>query len=324
MLPTAGPHANLRAPVSGEGPFFSSPFNHNSPHLKMTEKRKWRTLMVEVAPEAGEEAAAALARMTGAGVLVEDGEERCRISAYIEEDGRKTETLGQIRGWARTTGASVAIGEVVVEEDWLSEWKKGFTPLRAGKRLIVSPSWEDVHPGTDEVVVTIDPGTAFGTGHHESTAMALELIEELYDDSRHPARVLDIGCGTGILAIACARLGAGSVLALDCDPEAVRMTEENARINGVAGTIQASATPVDAAGSGFELICANIIHNTLVEMAPAIAQACATGGHLVLAGILGGWQEENIRRIYRKAGFSTVDTRHRNEWAALLMRREER
>ncbi len=305
-------HDNLTVPA----------LNHKSRLLKMTEKRKWRTIVVKVKRDMGEDTAACLARITGSGVMTEDDGDCCLISAYIEEGGDSGQIMTEVRAWAQNAGATLTKEDILEEKDWLSEWKKDFTPLRTGNRLVIAPSWEKLAPEAGETVITIDPGTAFGTGHHESTAMALELIEALYDGSRHPVRVLDVGCGTGILAIACARLGAKYVIAIDCDPEAVRMTEENARINGVAGTIQATTEPVDAAGNGFELICANIIHNTLVEMADAIAKNSRPGGALVLAGILRGWQEENIERIYRNAGFLVAERKHRNEWTALLMNRE--
>lgn len=288
----------------------------------MTDKRRWRTVRVSVAREHGDDAAAFLAHITGSGVLTEEEDGHWLITAYIIEDDNTARTLAEIEAWAGKTGAGLSHAESVEERDWLEEWKKGFSPLRIGERLVVSPSWERFEAREGDTVITIDPGTAFGTGHHESTAMALALIEGLYRGPRPPARVLDVGCGTGILAIACARLGAESVLALDCDPEAVRKTGENARRNGAAERILATDAPLAAAGSGFDLVCANIIHNTLVEMAGEIAAACAPAARLVLAGILRGWQEENILRIYRKAGFAPAGKRHENEWAALLMRKE--
>ncbi|HFQ88596.1 MAG TPA: methyltransferase domain-containing protein, partial [Desulfobulbus sp.] len=173
-------------------------------------------------------------------------------------------------------------------------------------------------PGPGQQVLEMDPGMAFGTGQHASTRMALALVTATCRDQR-PAAVLDVGTGTGILAMAAVLFGAGEAVAIDNDPEAVRVAAGNIRVNRLQDRIRVSGDTLDDCRGPFPLVCANIVHDVLVEMAPAFRRLLAPGGRIVLAGILAGEQEESIGRAYGRLGLQPVRSLHSDEWAALLL-----
>jgi len=172
------------------------------------------------------------------------------------------------------------------EEDWRDSWKRHFGVQKIGRALVVKPSWVRHTPRGGDVVIEIDPGMAFGTGQHPTTAMCLGALEEMVTPD---ATVLDLGCGSGILAIASAKLGATRVVALDIDPQAVRATEANGAVNGVSGIIEVSEGTLamdDASDARFTIIVANISGLTLERLAPAFARALARRGALIASGFL--------------------------------------
>jgi ribosomal protein L11 methyltransferase len=207
---------------------------------------------------------------------------------------------------------------IIADEDWATSWQQFFTPFAIVPHLIIKPSWESyiVKPG--EQVIEIDPGMAFGTGQHASTKLALSLIQSCFQDSA-PQKVLDVGTGTGILAMAATLFGAKEVTAIDNDPEAVTVAVENVTRNQLADRIAISATDLTEITGSFDLICANILHDVLVEMAPALRQRLIAQGNVVLAGILRGTQEENIVRVYGKLGLSVKRVAYEDEWVGLLL-----
>jgi ribosomal protein L11 methyltransferase len=207
----------------------------------------------------------------------------------------------------------------LADQDWATSWQQFFKPFAIVPGLIIKPSWEDytVQPG--EQVLEIDPGMAFGTGQHASTKLALSLMQGCFHSSQPPKTMLDVGAGTGILAMAAARFGAEELLAVDNDPEAVQAAAENISRNHLSGLITVSAVPLAEISNSYDLICANILHDVLVHMAPDIAQRLTAQGCAVLAGILRGEQEENIIHIYSKLGLSLRQWAYEEEWAALLL-----
>ncbi|ADW16687.1 ribosomal L11 methyltransferase [Desulfobulbus propionicus DSM 2032] len=209
---------------------------------------------------------------------------------------------------------------LLADEDWATSWQQYFKPFEIVSGLVIKPSWEAYQPAPGQQVIEMDPGMAFGTGQHASTRMALELIKGSME-SIQPQEALDVGTGTGILAMAATRFGAKRVIAIDNDPDAVAVARENIEKNGLAGRIEVSATPVTQIQGSFPLVCANIVHDVLVDMAPALAALTAAGGHLVLAGILRGGQEANILGVYGNLGCASLDRRYQDEWVALLLRR---
>lgn len=204
------------------------------------------------------------------------------------------------------------------DEDWSTSWQQFFKPFAIIPGLVIKPSWESYEPGPDEQVIEMDPGMAFGTGRHASTKLALKLIHDSFQNNP-PKNVLDVGTGTGILAMAAMLFGAEQVVAIDNDPEAVRVATENIANNNLQHKINISATELAGIRGSFDLVCANIVHDVLVDMAPAIARSLSPGGRLVLAGILCGTQEKSIIDIYQQLNITLLTTAHEDEWASLLL-----
>ncbi len=206
----------------------------------------------------------------------------------------------------------------LADEDWATSWQQFFKPFAIIPGLVIKPSWESYTPGADEQIIEMDPGMAFGTGQHASTKLALGFIRDCFRNNL-PETVLDVGTGTGILAMAAVLFGAEKAVAIDNDPEAVRVAAENIAGNNLGQAISPSATDLSEITGSYDLICANIVHDVLVEMAPALARLLAPGGRLVLAGILRGGQEQNIIEVYRKLNIPLLRAAHEDEWAALLL-----
>ncbi|HIC93869.1 MAG TPA: 50S ribosomal protein L11 methyltransferase, partial [Anaerolineae bacterium] len=206
----------------------------------------------------------------------------------------------------------------LTEEDWASAWKKHYRVLRAGRRLVIKPSWQEYTPRPEDVVIELDPGMAFGTGVHPTTRMCLAALE---DHLRPGMRVLDLGTGSGILAIAAAKLGAGSVLALDVDPVAVRVARDNVLTNGVEGIVAVRQGSLAEARGRFDLVLANILARVIVELAErGLADRLRMGGLLVAAGIIED-QEEGVRRALQARGMAVVERRRERDWVTLIAAR---
>lgn len=249
-----------------------------------------------------------------------------KIVGYLENAPHASEKLTKITTFL-TELACLAPGqeqprietEIIPDEDWNKTWKEGFKPLPITAHLVIKPTWESYLPGPGEKIIEMDPGMAFGTGHHASTKLALEFIEALFHSKEtHPKTVLDVGTGTGILAMAAALFGAQEVLAIDNDPEAVAVAEENILRNGLLPTIKTNGIALEDIPRQFDLVIANIIHDTLIELAASLAAHLSPNGRLIMAGILTGPQTESIRAAYNALGLKHQETKSEGEWSALL------
>jgi len=206
------------------------------------------------------------------------------------------------------------------EEEWAEAWKAHYEPQHIGRRLVVSPSWQRYLPSDGEVVITLDPGMAFGTGLHPTTRMCLEALEEHISRG---ARVLDLGTGSGILAIAAAKLGASAVLALDTDPLAVRIAKENVLANGVRKTVEVKEGSLEMAkGALFDLIVVNILARTITDLIEkGLLDHLKPEGLLIAAGIM-ATEEEEARNTLREWGLKELSPLQKGDWVTLIGRRE--
>ncbi len=203
--------------------------------------------------------------------------------------------------------------EHVVGDAWREGWREYFKPMRVGKRLVVKPSWEPFEARAEDVVLTLDPGQAFGTGTHESTQLLLAEVETRVTKD---VAVLDVGTGSGILGIAALLLGAASVEAIDVDPLAVSAADENAMRNGVASLLRASTTPLTEVRGRYLLVLANIEARVLVPVAETLAARVAPGGLLLLSGLLHE-HADPVRAAYPQ--FRELARPRQGEWSALVL-----
>ena len=214
-----------------------------------------------------------------------------------------------------------AIGDlrtrIVHEEDWASAWKAYFPVLRVGRRIVIRPTWRRHRREAEDVVIAMDPGMAFGTGLHPTTRLCLAALEPLADDGRLTgARVLDVGCGSGILAIAALRLGAASALGVDTDPIAIESTDANARRNGLTRRTRAWVGSLPSGEPPFDVVLANLIAGVLVPLAPALRLEIADGGTLLASGIFID-REAEVRAAFAAAGLAVSHRLVEGDWVAL-------
>ena len=206
---------------------------------------------------------------------------------------------------------------------WADAWRAHFRPLPVGRRLLVCPPWEAPDPAisADRLVIVIEPGRAFGTGGHGSTQSCLELLERSLASAKAP-RALDVGCGSGILAIAAARLGVSHVDAIDIDPDAVLATEENARRNDVADRVRATvARAEDWPGPPTPLVLANLLGSTHLALASRLTELVTPRGGLIAGGLL-AHEVPAVAGVFASSGCWLVEVAEHEGWAAMLLRRE--
>lgn len=227
-----------------------------------------------------------------------------------------TETLGHLQAFGLRP-----IGElrtrIVHEADWAEAWKAHFPVLRVGRRVVIKPTWRRHRAGPDDVVLALDPGMAFGTGLHPTTRLCLAALETFADrGALDGSCVLDLGCGSGILAIAAAKLGAASVLGLDTDPIAVEATVANAARNGLVEQIHARHGSLPTGEAPFDVVLANLIASVLVTLAPLLRDALRSGGTLLASGIFID-READVRTALATSELDVVGRSAEGEWIAL-------
>ena len=203
---------------------------------------------------------------------------------------------------------------LIPEQDWNESWKKGFTPLDVGERFTILPPWEKRHEGRLNLI--IDPGMAFGTGHHETTRACLVLMEK-YAGTGTKERFLDLGTGTGLLAIAASKLGYRHIVAIDTDPLAVDAARTNSVLNQI-DSLEIREGSIEIQNETYDFIAANIISGVLVQVAPALAAHLKPAGIAVLSGILGGQENEVIKAMVQ-AGLKLLEQYRDGKWVSLVL-----
>jgi ribosomal protein L11 methyltransferase len=236
------------------------------------------------------------------------------VRALFDESHDAAESIDRL---ARRLGAEIGIAArvtQVVDRDWERVWLADWKSMRFGRRLWVCPTAAEAPDDPAAVVVRLDPGLAFGTGTHPTTALCLQILDSL---PLCGLRVIDYGCGSGILGIAALKLGAAHVTAVDIDPQALLATRDNAARNGVAEHIDVLGA--DAALQPAYCVLANILAGPLIELAPTLTQACELGGYLILSGLL-KTQAYAVKAAYA-AAFDMVQLVERDEWCCIYARK---
>ena len=239
------------------------------------------------------------------------------IHMYLEPGDSPVETLALIQARMEAAGIAYTVEtEGVEQEDWQNGWRKYYHPLEIGKRLAVVPSWQQYD--TDRVKLILDPGLAFGTGGHETTSLCLEALDERV---RGGERVLDIGTGSGILAIAALKLGAAVAEGVDIDPVAVRTAGENAALNGVQDKLTVLVGDLSDKASGkYDIITANIVANAILSLAPAVPGLMAEGATFIASGIIDSRKDEVIAGL-EKAGLAVVEVKEKRGWECIVCKK---
>lgn len=301
---------------------------------------KYLELSIAVRPDAVETAAGALHRVAPGGVSIEppfaaideDGgveylDAPVRLRAWLPADDGSRAAVAKLREELRSLGDGLVRplrARTVREEAWSDAWKQYFQVQRVGRNFVLQPSWRDYDPAPDDVVIVLDPGQAFGTGQHATTRLCLKALEQRL---RPGAAVLDLGCGSGVLAIAAALLGAARVDALDIDLPAVEATRENAARNAVGARVRAArgslgeswpfAQPPDG---HYDLVLANISARVIQALAGPLTGALATDGLALLSGIVDDQAEATCEALTR-AGGRVAGRQAEGDWRLLLVAR---
>ena len=302
----------------------------------------WLELTVQTHPEAVESVSELLNRYTTGGVaieepieLIDEGQEYrvltgqpVKVHAYLPIDGKEEQTRHQVAQglWHLSSLGSQFVGDlqtrVVHEEDWANAWKDYYHVTHIGKRLVIRPTWRDYTPKSDEVVLELDPGMAFGTGLHPTTRMCLEQVEQR---TRPGMRVLDVGTGSGILALAAAKLGAASVYCIDNSSVAVESATANALTNHLSDRVTVNLGVLDDSKSTrltnqYDLVLANIIARVIGSIAPNLAQVLVPGGIVITSGIIEERRHEAEQPLLA-AGLKLIDQEMIDDWVTLIMQK---
>ena len=212
--------------------------------------------------------------------------------------------------------------EIICDPDWGEQWKKYFKPIRVSNNIIVKPTWERYMPSSRDIVIEIDPGMAFGTGQHESTRMCMEAIEDIMmkDRSIKEWKVLDVGCGTGILGITAAKIGAQDVICVDIDKKAVEIAGENAAINNVESSLRISNKNVATINEPRNLIIANLTAKLLLNLRPHLVQLLLPEGYMIISGII-ELDAKNIEEHFSVDPLTLYKVITEKEWVCYVLRK---
>ncbi|MBQ3041391.1 MAG: 50S ribosomal protein L11 methyltransferase [Clostridia bacterium] len=239
------------------------------------------------------------------------------VSAYVSADKPVTDHVAFIKERLNQLGVDATIDLIsLCEEDWADSWKQYYKPIKIGEKLVVVPMWEKYNAENGEVIVKMDPGMAFGTGTHETTRLCATLLEKYVDSS---SIMLDVGCGSGILAICASKLGAKECYAYDIDPVAVKVARENVKDNDVTNIECGVSDLLKGVKEGkYDVITANIVADIIIRLLPDIGKFMHEKTALVISGII----DERCEDVYKSInenGFKIVDEIHENGWCAISL-----
>lgn len=279
---------------------------------------------LEVVRDAEEFTAALVFELGTTGIVtLEERDDTVKLGAYFDGQTDAGKVARAIRAEFARVGRSndlrLVSSSSVPDQDWMQKWKEGFEPTEIGSRLIIAPSWKLPDAGEGRIVVQIDPGMAFGTGTHETTRMCLEAIEKHW----RGGSLLDVGTGTGILAIAGALLEPGSrITAIDVDPQAVEVARENTEINDASNSVEVvEGGPRGFVGGAFDAVVANLTAEVIISLIDDLAGCVSGSGMVILSGIL-TTLEADVETAATRAGLTIVERRQLGEWSALVARKD--
>lgn len=306
---------------------------------------QWAEVEVLTTSEATEAVSAILERYGANGVMIEDSgdltrefvdrygeiyglnpadypESGVRVKAYVALEVWREEMVGQIEAEIKglsemelDPGAAKVTARIADEEEWADEWKKYYHPVQVTERLTIKPTWEEYETREGEIVIELDPGMAFGTGTHPTTTLCLRTLEGVIQPND---TIVDVGCGTGILSIACAKMGADSVLALDLDPVAVQVAQENIDLNGVQDTVTVRANDLlKGVDATYDVVVANILAEIILLMVGDAKRVLKPDGTFITSGIIKD-KADLVRAELDAHGFRVVDTIIEEDWVALV------
>lgn len=257
--------------------------------------------------------------------LLEGMPEDVLVKGWFEMNGQTRDVLAALEQQLKALlqgDVGIPLGSLrlevrtVEDADWAENWKQHYKPFRVGQRLVVKPTWEAYQPKADDLLIQLDPGMAFGTGTHETTYMCMELLEKHLAGGMD---VMDVGTGSGILAIAAAKLGARQVLAIDIDPDAVKVAEENVQLNQEAAKVRVVCGDlVDGEAMPCGLAVANIVADAICMLVQPLTRHLARGGRLLCSGIIRE-REQDVLEAASQAGYRVVDRLAKGEWVALCL-----
>jgi ribosomal protein L11 methyltransferase len=282
--------------------------------------RLWYAFDIGVEREAREAVEYALMEAGALGTETSEAKNgRLRVSGYFDQVPNRERVRKELTEALRiyqlpSSSARAMTVREVADEDWLGEWKKSWQPVEVGERFIIAPPWAEIPDEHERIVIRIEPGMAFGTGTHETTRLCLAAIEKYFAGGSF----LDVGTGTGVLAIAAAKLFPDAhVEACDTDAEAIAIARENARLNGVGEKIALRAGTVEAATASADVVCANLTADVIVPMLASLLSV--TCGRLILSGILATQVKAVMTRL-QESGVSTPnEIMQDGEWVALIV-----
>jgi len=213
--------------------------------------------------------------------------------------------------------------KAIIDPDWGEQWKKYFKPVRVSNNIIIKPTWERYSPAGHDIVIDIDPGMAFGTGQHSSTMMCIMAIEKilLEDNEREEYDILDVGTGTGVLAICAAKLGARMVTGIDIDPKAVEIAGKNIAINGVQDRVEIINRDIALFKGSFDLIAANLISGALIKLHSHLISLTKPGGYIIASGIT-EQDAKDVQKIFCNGETELYETRSEDEWVCFTFKKK--
>lgn len=307
---------------------------------------KWTEIKVKTTTEAVEAVANIFYEIGAQGVVIEDpndflyqqkdeiswdyieeevymnGYEGAIVKAYLSEEDNllaKIESIRESVNNLPSFGLNIGDGLIELEEinqqDWENAWKQYYKPIKVSDKIVIKPTWEAYEAKEDELIIELDPGMAFGTGTHETTNMCIQALERYL---KKDDLVLDIGCGSGILSIAAAKLGAKSVVGVDLDPMAVRVAKENTQQNNMAGLVEIrQGNLTDVVKEKSNIVVANIIADIIIKLADDVADFMKEDGLFISSGIIMP-RLEDVKTAIESKGFTILEVNTQGEWSCII------